>query len=128
MRATALELAGFKRGDVKKRDNGNGQGLLFDATGETKKRDRGMAVSAANNDRSLELARQAAIAAAIRRSDRTCDVELVRAQLDKWGVRLHWGNWAGSLFKTGEWVPVSTVNATHVGSHRRRILRWQLKY
>ena len=90
---------------------------------EREKRDRGMAAAAGSNASKLEMARAAALRVAQR--DGTADADRVREELAGRGLTFEWGNWAGSIFKTGEWEQAGWTQAKLEGGHAWAIRVWR---
>ena len=49
-------------------------------------------------------------------------IEDIRAE---WPFDVPFGNWAGSIFKGGDWEYVRHIKATHKGSHGRVVSVWK---
>lgn len=117
----------WKAWDVRhprERDN-CAQGRLFgtELHVEEAEKKRGMEVSAAKSAEWLRLARLAA--GVVAQMDGTADIERVRMNLSD-RPDIIWGNWAGSVFTTGEWVPTGDfVKARHKGGHCRMVRVWR---
>lgn len=103
------------------------QRSLFDTTAGIKARDKGMAKAASNNPHLLEYARRLARNLAAKNGTVTADdvtEQMIAAGLSENEI----GNWMGSVFKNGEFVPNGDyVKARRVKSHGRIIARWRLK-
>ena len=99
---------------------------LFDLDREELARDAGMTAAANCNAAMLDYCRQAAKYIAGLRPDKLCCSEWVRERVEK--QRPHWrfGNWFGSLFKTGEWEKTGKrIQVSHKGGHAREVNVWR---
>ena len=102
----------------------SGRDALQRLPAERRDRDRGMALAAAKNNGQLEVVRGVAIE--LGANGWPMSIEDVREQCARRGLKIVWGNWAGSVFKGGPWVPVGYVQARHKGSHARVVRVWRL--
>lgn len=95
---------------------------------EEAKKVEGMAAAAHTGKNYLTIARAAATNLALLNPDHTTDADEVRQHLERIGISLPWANWAGSLFKTDEWIFSGYwVQCKHAGGHCRMIRRWKLR-
>jgi len=89
---------------------------------ELKLKNEGMSLAASANREWLERARQ--IARTLTSAHGEVTIDDVRA---RWIYSIPFGNWAGSVFKGGEFVCVGYQETEHKGSHGRIIKVWTLR-
>lgn len=94
---------------------------------EEKAKKRGMKRAETAHYRDVQIARQEAwklaqILPYVHMDDVRAYLALYHPDIIERGI----GNWAGSVFRRPEWVPVGFVQSTHKGGHRRMIRTWKL--
>lgn len=92
---------------------------------EDEKKERGIAVAAANNPEYLRQFRDIALELA-ESSHAPISIEDVRRVATERGIQFVSGNWMGGLFRGQRWEWTGTVKATHVGGHSRPVGLWRL--
>lgn len=87
-----------------------------------------LAVTSGEARRHLNFLRGVAQTIARQRDDRTCSSDDVRLWCEANNYTITPGNWLGSLFKDGNWLPTDRrVKAEHAKSHAREVRVWLLR-
>lgn len=92
---------------------------------EEAQKEKGKALAAGKND--AILARFRAIAEDLFFSGNTVSIEDVRREAGYLQLAYTPGNWMGSVFSDGNWVPAGFAKATHKGSRGRMVRTWVRK-
>lgn len=87
-----------------------------------------LAITSGEAKRHLNFLRGVAQSIARSRPDWSCSSDDVRLWCEQHEYAIVPGNWLGSLFKDGNWLPTDRrVKAAHAKSHAREVRVWLLK-
>lgn len=89
-------------------------------------KEKGMKLAADANRQWLEKARELAIKIGKNPLNREVGTSIEQVRCF-WKHDVPFGNWAGSIFKDGNWEHLGYRQARHEGSHGRIVKTWRLK-
>lgn len=90
---------------------------------EQEKKEFGISLASQNKKAALSFAREQAVRIGSEKG--FCSVDDVRLAFSSNGFSFPFGNWAGSIFKDGNWLYEKSIQSTHINSHGRLISLWR---